>query len=278
MRALNAQLAYSASRHGAPQLSRRHLVAGVGAGLTLTPGLAMGQDLGDVLGALLGQQRRPPGSGLLNGVTGAEAEGGLKEALINGAIASATRLGQEDGYWGDNSVRIPLPGTLGSIQRRLDRFGMASVLNDLQLRLNRGAERAAPQSIEIFKGAITGMTVTDVVGVLRGGGTAGTDYLKQATGAQLTELYTPPVMDALDSSGAGQAFDRATTRYRLENSALGDALGLDSSTSLKEQFVGYAVEKGLDGLFYYVGEEEKAIRASPVKRTSDLLRRVFGAT
>ncbi len=30
------------------------------------------------------------------------------------------------------------------------------------------------------------------------------------------------------------------------------------------------------GLFYYVAREEQAIRRDPVKRSSDILRRVFG--
>jgi hypothetical protein len=47
-------------------------------------------------------------------------------------------------------------------------------------------------------------------------------------------------------------------------------------SSLKNQVIGFAVSKALDGLFYYVGEEEKEIRRNPAKRTTDLLRRVFG--
>ena len=46
--------------------------------------------------------------------------------------------------------------------------------------------------------------------------------------------------------------------------------------SLKSQMIGFAVAKALDGLFFYVGEEERAIRRDPAKRTTDLLRRVFG--
>jgi Protein of unknown function (DUF4197) len=48
------------------------------------------------------------------------------------------------------------------------------------------------------------------------------------------------------------------------------------ANSLKTQMIGFAVAKALDGLFFYVGEEERAIRSDPAKRTTDLLRRVFG--
>jgi hypothetical protein len=39
----------------------------------------------------------------------------------------------------------------------------------------------------------------------------------------------------------------------------------------------YVVEKGMDGIFYYLAKEEAAVRQDPVKRTTDLLRRVFGS-
>jgi hypothetical protein len=37
----------------------------------------------------------------------------------------------------------------------------------------------------------------------------------------------------------------------------------------------YVVDKGMDGFFYYLAQEEAAIRQDPAKRTTDLLRRVF---
>jgi len=39
----------------------------------------------------------------------------------------------------------------------------------------------------------------------------------------------------------------------------------------------YAMEKTLDGMFYYLAKEEAAIRRDPRKRTTELLKRVFGA-
>ncbi len=35
-------------------------------------------------------------------------------------------------------------------------------------------------------------------------------------------------------------------------------------------------DKGLEGLFYYLAQEEAAIRSDPVKQTTELLKRVFG--
>ncbi|HCP63651.1 MAG TPA: DUF4197 domain-containing protein, partial [Hyphomonadaceae bacterium] len=45
---------------------------------------------------------------------------------------------------------------------------------------------------------------------------------------------------------------------------------------LKNQLIGFAVDRALDGLFVYIGEEERGIRRDPARRGTDLLKRVFG--
>jgi len=39
----------------------------------------------------------------------------------------------------------------------------------------------------------------------------------------------------------------------------------------------YVLEKAIDGIFLYLGREEAAIRQNPVKRTTDIMKKVFGA-
>ena len=39
---------------------------------------------------------------------------------------------------------------------------------------------------------------------------------------------------------------------------------------------GFVVQKALDGLFYYIGKEEAAIRTNPAERTTAILKQVFG--
>jgi hypothetical protein len=264
--------------------SRRPVLLGLGAA-TLLPAAASAQDIGDLLrGQIARAVAGQTGAGLPAGVTGAEAEGGLREALTNGAIAAVTRLGRTDGYWGDSTVRIPLPRPLNQVQDTLRALRMAGVLDDLQLRMNRGAESAAPQARSIFGDAIRSFTITDIVQVLRGDETAGTQLLSERTRPGLLTLFRPPLTSALNQSGASPAFDRAASRYNRQLGRLGGLSGLAgqagvqqaSGDDLRSQFVDYCTGKALDGLFHYVGQEEAAIRRDPVKRTSDLLRRVFG--
>jgi hypothetical protein len=220
------------------------------------PEAALAQNLGQVLG-----------QGLPRGLTKTQAEGGLREALTQGAVNAVLKVGKTDGYWGDNKIRIPLPGVLGQTQRTLKNVGLAGPLDDLQHKVNGAAETAAPAARDMFVGAIRSMTVEDVVGLLRGGPTSGTDYLKRTTSTGLTGLFRPPMSQALNSTGAIRSLDRVVASNRL-----GGALGKSPSDTLTD----FAVGKGLDGLFFYVGEEEKAIRTNPAKRTTDLLKKTFG--
>jgi hypothetical protein len=114
--------------------------------------------------------------------------------------------------------------------------------------------------------------------VIRGNETAGTTLLNQRTRPGLLTLFRPPMVTTLQSSGAAPTFDRVAGRYNREIARLGGLGGTQqtSGQQLRDQFADYCVGKALDGLFHYVGEEERAIRRDPAKRTSDLLRRVFG--
>ena len=44
----------------------------------------------------------------------------------------------------------------------------------------------------------------------------------------------------------------------------------------KADLTDYVVEKGMAGIFLYLGKEEAAIRDNPAQRTTELLQKVFG--
>jgi len=45
---------------------------------------------------------------------------------------------------------------------------------------------------------------------------------------------------------------------------------------VKADLTGYVVDQGMNGIFHYLAQEEAAIRQNPAKRTTELLRTVFG--
>ena len=220
-----------------------------------------------ILGSVLGATSR---GGVGGGVSQADAVAGIRAALQNGVGSAITQVGRRDGFLGDRTIRIPLPGYLADLQSNLGRFGLSGLLDNLQTQINRGAEAAAPLARDIFVDAIRAMSIQDALGIVQGGPTSATDYFQGATTPRLTQLFRPVMDSALARAGAIQTFDQLTAR--LDTIPLAPELGANA----KDRLIDHGVEKGLDGLFYYIGREEAAIRQNPARRTSEILRRVFG--
>lgn len=204
-------------------------------------------------------------------LTAAEVALGLKAALDNGVGNALSNLGTENGFLGNNIVRIPLPKVLQDVQSYLAPIGADGLLVELQTQLNRGAEKAAPVARDIFLDAVKGLTIPDAFDILRGPETAATDYLRGRTSTRLGELFAPIMENALNQTGALRLVDDVASQLRVV--PFGPNLGANARTDL----IDHGVDYGLRGVFHFIGEEEKAIRANPAKRTSEILRRVFGA-
>jgi Protein of unknown function (DUF4197) len=203
---------------------------------------------------------------LLDGLTQGDASRGIKEALSLASMNATNRLAQPNGFWGNARVRIPLPGVLGETQRTLARMRMSAPLDQLQENLNHAAESVMPQAASMFTNAVRTITIADAIDIVRGGEDSATRYLRDRTETRLTSLLKPPMTRALTSSGA----------FTLMRSALRE-VGLASMTSdLRREVIDFSTLKALDGCFYFIAEEERAIRRDPWRRTSDILRRVFG--
>jgi len=200
-------------------------------------------------------------------LTDGDIAGGLKEALRVGTSRVVAQLGRTDGYNADPAIHIPLPDDLRKVHEVLDRIGLSGMTRDLELKLNRAAERAAPEARDVFWRAITEMTLEDVRGIWKGPDDAATEYFRGKMTPRLTERFSPIVLDSMNEVGAVRSYDRMMTRYEA----------VPFVPDAKADLTRYTVRKGLDGLFYYVAREEAAIRHDPAKRTTDLLRRVFGA-
>jgi hypothetical protein len=199
---------------------------------------------------------------LLAGIGGA--------ALNNGVSSAISTIGVRDGFLLNNLIRIPLPGFLQDMQSSLAKVGLSGPLDNLETQLNRGAEAAVPVARDIFVDAISSLTIQDAIGIVRGGDNAATNFLQQKTTAPLTGLFTPIMSDALQKAGAVQTLDQIDKR--LNSLPLAPRLGADA----KGDLIRHGVKYGLAGMFTYIGKEEAAIRANPAKRTSEILRKVFG--
>jgi len=192
--------------------------------------------------------------------------GGLKEALRVGTENVVGSLGQTDGFNLDPQVHIPLPGQLDQVKTVLGKVGMDSLMTDLELRLNRAAEIATPKAKELFFGAINDMTLDDVMGIYNGPDDAATQYFKSKMSGPLAIEMKPVVDASLADAGAVKSYDAVMERYN----------GMPFVPKVEADLSDYVVQKGMDGIFYYLAMEEAAIREDPAKRTTDILQRVFG--
>ena len=210
--------------------------------------------------------------GILNtggGLSQFEASQGIKAALDNGIGQAIATVGRENGFLGDSLIRIPLPKKLADVQSTLSQFGASGLLDELEVQLNRGAEKAAPAARDIFVSAVSGLSIQDAIGIVRGADNAATTYLKDATSGRLAQLFSPIFENALGQTGALRLVDQLDGQL----SGLG-VRGLGASA--KSDLIAHGVDFGLSGMFHYIGEEERLIRENPAKRTSEILRKVFG--
>jgi hypothetical protein len=199
----------------------------------------------------------------------AEAASGIRAALNNGIGHAVATVGQQGGFLDNGRIRIPLPKVLQDVQNVLQPIGAGGLLNNLQTQLNRGAEKAAPVAKDIFFDAVRGLSIQDAIGIVRGPDNAATNYLQEKTTTRLTSLFTPIMGDALQNTGALQLLDQVSSQLNSVPFAL--RLGSDAKSDL----IQHGVDYGLQGVFTYIADEEKAIRENPAKRTSEILRRVF---
>jgi len=215
--------------------------------------LKVGQDVyGQVYGKPLTQQ---------------EIAAGLKQALEVGTNNVVVQIGKRNGFYRDSSIHIPLPDSLAKVQRTLKKVGLSSSLDELELSLNRAAEQAVPKAKKLFWQAIRDMSWDDVMKIYQGPDDAATRYFQKKMTPALTREMSPVVQQTLASAGVIKAYDRVMKEY----------YAIPYVPNVKADLGEYAIEKTLDGMFYYLAKEEAAIRHDPLNRTTELLKRVFGA-
>ena len=196
---------------------------------------------------------------------------GLKQALDKGTEHAANTLGREGGFLQNVQVRIPLPEKLRAVERTLRTLGQDQLVNEFETAMNRAAEKAVPEAVEVLANSIRQMTIADAAQILRGHNTAATDYFRRTSETNLQERFLPIVQQATAAVGVTAAYKRMMDRVSfggLGEAILGrEAVDLDS----------YITDRALDALFLKIAEQEKLIRENPAARTTELLRKVFGA-
>ena len=215
---------------------------------------------------LLGTVTKNPVDKTTSNLTTSEVASGLKDALLVGTETVVGQLGQADGFNADPTIHIPLPENMQKVKSALAAVGMSSMMDDLELKLNRAAEEATVPAKELFVDSINAMTMDDVMGIYKGPDDAATRYFQGKMSDPLATKMQPIVEQTLNQVGAIQAYDAVMGQYDT----------LPFMPDVKADLNSYVVDKGMEGIFHYLAIEEAAIRQDPVKRTTDILQTVFG--
>lgn len=193
---------------------------------------------------------------------------GLKEALKVGSNDVINKLGVTNGFNADPKIHIPLPENLRKARDIASKVGLDGRFNDLENKLNAAAEAATPKARALFMDAISKMTLSDAKSILNGPDDAATKYFRSKMAPKLAEEMKPVVNASMAQVGALQT-------YKNVSKGLGPVAGM--LPDLQTDLTSYVVKQGMDGIFYYLAQEEAAIRKNPAKRTTELLKKVFGS-
>jgi len=214
-------------------------------------------------------------------LTEEEVVSGLKEALITGAGNSAQKLSAENGYYGDEAIKILLPDEAKVIIDNISKLpGGDKMVQDVILRINRAAEDAAKEAAPVFVSSIKQMTIKEAFSILNGADNAATGYLRATTYNELYALYKPKIQSSTEKKIVGnistkESWVALTGKWNiLANSVAGRLANLKPvNTDLDD----YLTNKALNGMFIKVEIEELKIRKEVSARVSPILKRVFGS-
>ena len=230
--------------------NRRRFIAGASmlGAISLMPAAAQAQGLGDILGGI----GRSGGGGL-----------NLSSILGNATDNALDNLAQPGAFYGDEDVRIGLPivgnlgsalggggGLLGGILGGASRLG---VLDGLTREINDAAGVAAGEAKPIFRDAIDDLSFSDAPSIIRESD-GGTQYLRSSANDRLHSRLTPLIDSALENVGVYKTFDGLADKHSFIRQA-----GLN-----REKINRSVTDQGLDGIFSYIGAEERGFRKNPL--------------
>jgi hypothetical protein len=223
------------------------------------------QDRRLFLGTIIGTACYLPFSGI------AHAKGlGLSTLLGKASDSALDRLALPGAFYNDPDIRIGLPlvggasrklGALSSILRTGKKTGL---FDGLTRKMNDAAGVAAGEAKPIFRSAIDGLTLNDVPSLVSKKDGA-TQYLRKSSDVELQGKLRPLVDTALGDHGVYDEVDALNRKQNLLTLAGINRDGLGK----------WVTEKGLDGIFKYIGAEEAALRANPLGKANGFLKDIL---
>ncbi|WP_458701326.1 DUF4197 domain-containing protein [Sulfurospirillum sp. 1307] len=219
----------------------------------------------------------------------------LKDALLQGSNYAVKNLSTKGGFLNNPKVKIPLPSSIQKATSLVKKYGGAKYVDDFEVSLNAAAEKAVPQTYEVFKKSIQNMSIEDARKILMGSKDSATKFLKEKNTNELYEKIYPIVKDSINQINVMQYYTTLKSYFKKympkslsttdDNSLFGTVLNIAKNSGAKQYMIDlsekelddYVTKKTIDGIFYMVAKEEAKIRENPLEATSSIAKKVFSA-
>ena len=243
---------------------------------------------GSLLGNLVGAN-----SSNTSNITSNESIKAIKEALQNGTKYAISNLSKKDGFLANPHVKIPLPSSLQKAANIVSKYGGKKYVDEFDAAINHAAEKAVPQTYEIFQKSIKNMSIEDAKKLLKGGNGSITNFFREKNSKQLYEKIYPIVKNSIRDVNVMQYYKTFKGYYQKympkidlgeqTNSILGTVMNIAKQTGAKKYMINlsektlddYVTKKSIDGLFYMIAQEENKIRKNPLAYSTGIVKKVF---
>lgn len=208
------------------------------------------------------------GGNVFGTVSEQEAGMGIKEALTQGVGKGISYLHKQDGFFGNEAYRLFLPPDAGKIENTLRNLGLGSQVDKAILQINRSAEDAVGFAKPVFVNAIREMTLADALTIVKGPRNSATSYFREKTRDSLIAAFSPVVKNSLDKLNATRYYSDIINAYNRIPTTF---------NKINPDLTNYVAGRATEALFDQIEKEEANIRENPLARTSQILKKVFGA-
>lgn len=184
----------------------------------------------------------------------------VRRLLELSARNAFARLTEPGGFWDNQLARLDLPDVFGRRGTVLQNILLSAVFRQrLQRELNYIAEDGARRAAPVVADVVRTIGIDNAVALVRGGPTAGTEFLRGAMADSLVEVMVPPLGEGL-----------RLARDPLVGEALAALTGVDVPG------VARSLAAQADAAIWgEIGREEATIRADPESTRDPLLIGVF---
>ena len=187
----------------------------------------------------------------------------VREMLMVASDRTERMLSVKDGFFLDSAIKLTMPAGTAKISQTLKKFGMSKLVDDVELSMNRAAESAAHEGVDVIKREINSMDLNDILTIVSSSDTGATHHLRTRSSDSIEKRIKPIVTVALQKSNATKYWSDLFKNY---NKFSRDKVNPDLNK--------YVCEKIMYAFFLKISKFEKQMRMKPDDQVQGIIKRI----